>query len=189
MSEKVLPENWLDEYGDYLYRFAFMRVSDQAVAEDLVQDTFLSAYRAFSKFDGNSSVKTWLITILKNRIIDYYRKASRREVSIGTVEDDDSPSDFEKNGFWKLDNAPHDWGDNPESALQQSEFFEILRKCLNLLPERTAHVFTMRQIDGYNADDICKELSISSSNLWVMLHRARAQLRKCIDTNWFENDG
>lgn len=188
MLDIVQPEKWVDEFGDYLYRFALLRTSKQTVAEDLVQDTFLSAYNAFSSFDGKSTVKTWLVKILKNKIIDFYRKASRKEVHLDSFEKNES-NDFEENGFWKQNQAPNYWGDNPESALQQSEFFTVLKKCLELLPARIAHVFTMRQIDGYNADEICKELNIGSSNLWVMFHRARAQLRKCLETNWFTNDG
>jgi RNA polymerase sigma-70 factor (TIGR02943 family) len=187
MPDIVHPEKWVDEFGDYLFRFALMRTSNQTVAEDLVQDTFLSAYRAFSSFDGKSTVKTWLIKILKNKIIDYYRKAHRKDVHLESY-DEKGAQDFEDNGYWKLNQAPTNWGDNPESALQQSEFFQVLKKCLSLLPGRLAHVFTMRQVDGYTADDICKELSISSSNLWVMLHRARAQLRKCLETNWFTDE-
>ena len=180
------PEKWLDEHGDYLFRYAMFRLNDQSLAEDIVQETFLSALRAIDSFAGKSTERTWFVSILKNKIIDYYRKVGRQGKKVDlSFRDDDDSDDFQENGFWKMDRAPSDWGDTPEKAMEKKEFYEILQKCLDLLPERISQVFTLRQIDGINSKKICKEFEISSSNLWVTLHRARSQLRRCLDINWF----
>ena len=189
MAEKKSPNpnSWVDKYSDYLYRYAITRVNNTAVAQDLVQETFLSALKAYKNFDGKSSERTWFISILKHKIIDHYRKKSRKakyfDEPSGTASDDD----FENNGFWKLENAPADWGASPEEALQQKEFMHVLADCLAHLPERIAAVFTLREMEDVESRRICKELNISASNLWVMLHRARQKLRKCLELNWFSS--
>ncbi len=187
MPEKPTPhpDQWVDLYSDFLYRYALSRVNNKTVAEDLVQETFFSALKAYSNFDGKSSERTWFVSILKHKIIDHYRKKSRHAKYFDDPGVDDSFGDFEKNGFWKLDNAPAEWGDRPEDALHQKEFLQILRECITHLPEKIAAVFTLREMEGVESNDICKELGITSSNLWVMLHRARRQLRKCLEINWF----
>jgi len=187
MPENKHPQtaHWVDDYSDYLYRYALMRVNNTAVAEDLVQETFLSALKAYANFDGKSSEKTWFVSILKHKIIDHYRKKSRKAKYFQEPTADDSSSDFGENGFWKLENAPADWGGSPEEALHQKEFLHILKECLTFLPDKIATVFALREMEGLESNYICKELDISASNLWVMLHRARKQLRKCLETNWF----
>ena len=180
--QKPNPDLWVDLYGDYLFRYAQSRVNDSAMAEDLVQDTFLSALHSYANFDGKSSERTWFVSILKHKIIDHYRKQGRQAKYF---ESPDVSKDFQENGFWKMDQAPGDWGEHPEEQLQQKEFILILRECLNALPKKIAAVFTLREMEGLDSTSICKELDITSSNLWVMLHRARHQLRKCLDINWF----
>ena len=189
MPEKQTPQpdNWVDLFSDFLYRYAMSRVNNVAVAEDLVQETFLSALKAYTNFDGNSSERTWFVSIIKHKIIDYYRKKSRQAKYFEEPSDVESSDDYEDNGFWKLENAPADWGDRPEEALQQKEFLLILEECLSNLPEKIASVFTLRELEGIESKNICKELSITASNLWVMLHRARQQLRKCLELNWFSS--
>lgn len=188
-TPKPNPDVWVDQYGDYLFRYAQSRVNDTATAEDLVQETFLAALRTYANFDGKSSERTWFVSILKHKIIDFYRKQGRRSKYFESPGVDDSSEDFQENGFWKLDNAPGDWGEHPEEELHQKEFIEILRACLKALPKKIAAVFTLREMEGMDSKSICKELEITSSNLWVMLHRARHQLRKCLDVNWFGSLG
>ncbi|MGD9899528.1 MAG: sigma-70 family RNA polymerase sigma factor [Calditrichaceae bacterium] len=185
------PKNWVDLYGDFLFRFAYARVNDRTLAEDLVQETFLAALKSQSNFDGKSSERTWFISILKHKIIDQYRKSSRRkEHEVTEAEGFDPADDFKTGGIlrghWNKERGPSDWGEHPEDAISQKEFMRILRECISLLPAKMAAVFSMREIDEINSDDICKELKITSSNLWVLLHRARAQLRHCLEFNWFE---
>ncbi len=177
------PESWVSEHGDYLYRFALLRVNERQVAQDLVQDTFMAALHSLSSFKGNSSERTWFTSILKRKIIDRYRKTSGRP-EINSI---DSPEeDFLENGQWNPERAPRDWNALPDELVHQSEFMQILKRCIKAIPKKIASVFTMKEIDGEKTADICKELNISSSNLWVMLHRARTQLRRCLELNWFE---
>jgi RNA polymerase sigma-70 factor (ECF subfamily) len=179
------PEKWVELYSDYLYRYAYSRVNNSTTAEDLVQDTFLSALKAYDNFDGKSSERTWFISILKHKIIDFYRKKSRTAKYFHDP-GMDTTSDYAENGYWKMEHAPADWGHHPEDILHQNEFLLILRECIGALPEKIASVFTLRELEGIASKEICKELNITPSNLWVILHRARHQLRRCLDVNWFE---
>lgn len=179
------PEEWVDKHGDYLFRVALLRVQDRQLAEDMVQETFLAALKAYPSFQGKSSERTWFVSILKRKIIDYYRKNSR----LVSFENPEPLPDFieqgERQGRWKEGAAPLEWGENPLKALEQNEFRAILQRCIAELKESLAAVFTLREIDGKSTEEICKELDISASNLWVMLHRARTQLRRCLEINWF----
>lgn len=184
------PEHWTDRYGDYLYSYALFRVNKPEAARDLVQDTFLSALRTMGAFRGEASEKTWLTSILKRKIIDYYRKASNRlEVSAEDhaasfydhfFMDEDSGHE----GHWKKKQSPKDWSSQPGN-LESREFMHILQGCLGKLPEKWSAVFNMRLFDEREADFICMELDLSPSNYWVILHRARLQLRECLEKNWF----
>lgn len=184
------PEEWVDKHGDYLFRFAMLRLHDRQIAEDMVQETFLAALKGYNSFQGRSSERTWLTGILKRKIIDHHRK-SNRFVSLETEDETRPLPDFidhgKRQGRWQKSFAPHHWGENPESAIDQAEFRLILEDCINGLTHRLFVLFTMREIDEKNTEEICKELSISSSNLWVMLHRARTKLRHCLEINWFSN--
>lgn len=179
------PNSWVDKYSDKLYRFALMRVSDKEVAQDLVQDAFLSALKNAPNFRGEISELNWLYTILKSKIIDHYKKASTRlSENIG-----DTPLDFYfvKGGHWDKKNAPADWGVSYDSdKVEKSDFYRVLENCKQKLNEIQNAVFTLKYLDDENSDDICKELGISSSNYWVLLHRAKLQLRECIERNWFD---
>ena len=176
---------WVDEHGDYLFRFALSRLNDKSLSEDMVQETFLAALKNIKNFDNRSSIRTWFTSILKNKIIDHYRKKARafKEEDLDAL--DDYKDDFLENGHWKAERAPVDWGMHPEKALNQKEFMQVLRACLAALPEKIAAVFALREIELQESQDICNDLGISSSNLWVMLHRARNGLRKCLELNWF----
>jgi len=182
---------WVDEYGDYLYGFAFSRVRDEWVAEDLVQETLLAAMQSVRNFQEKSSERTWLCGILKHKIIDHYRKSSR-EVELTEEESDMSSYDYlfqtegPGTGHWTADSKPAVWQENPEKVLEHAEFRGILTHCLGELPQRVANCFTLREMDGYESQEICDFLHISPNNFWVMMHRARLHLRRCIDNNWFK---
>lgn len=194
MSENqanLQPESWVDNHSDYLYNYAMMRVSDANMAMDLVQDTFVSAFAAKDSFQGKSAERTWLISILKRKIIDYYRKAYRsKETSLNEAITSDSDfnspfvEDGDLSGDWKEDRRPKEWFSSSDAALESEEFNTILKECLSHLPEKQAAVFTLQIIEELKSDEICKELEITSSNLWVLIHRARLQLRECIESNW-----
>ncbi len=179
------PENWVEEHGDYLYRFALSRLRDAKTAEDVLQETFLAALHSLDRFEGRSSERNWLTGILKHKILDYFRRRGR-EVGLA---DRDEPADvnpewFDEEGHWKLDdNSPAEWGD-PDRTLEQSRFWEAVGRCLGELPSRTARAFTLREIDEEETEAICKALNITPTNLWVMLHRARMHLRRCLELHW-----
>lgn len=171
-----------------LIRFATLNLSDPGMAEDVVQEALLAAERGVKNFRGGSSLKTWVYSILKRKIIDALR-SRRRETPISQIgnlgEDNENINDlFDQRGFWSTEHKPHRWSD-PDESLEQQQFWTIFELCLNGLPERTAQVFSMRELLGLETDEICKELSISTSNCWVILHRARAGLRECLEKNWF----
>jgi RNA polymerase sigma-70 factor (TIGR02943 family) len=186
MSENILqPEKWVDLYGDYLYNFAISRIYDPEVCEDLVQDTFLSAVKGKDGFLGKSTEKTWLTAILKRKVIDYYRKNSRNKEVKMLDRDDTFQVEGIMAGHWNEGQEPMEWSYDEPSLLENSEFFGTLRGCLSKLPPRWAAVFSMKEMDEMETEDVCKELGITPSNLWVMMHRAKVQLRKCIEKNWF----
>lgn len=184
------PTVWVDEHGDYLFRYAVVRLRNEAAAEDLVQETLLSAIQSLSSYGGRSAERTWLTGILKHKIIDHFRKTSR-EVPLDPADTDLSEFDplFERQdeftGHWNDKLSPRIWKSSPEDALQQDEFFDVLERCLSKLPERVANCFSLREMNGLDSDEICEVLGLSPNNFWVMMHRARMSLRRCIEINWF----
>jgi len=177
-------KKWVNNYGDMLYRYALPRVNDSEVAKDLVQDTFLAAWRNYDNFKGEISEKNWLFTILKNKIIDHFRKSSTRLTdNLPGIADSDPY--FHEAEHWTSVSAPRDWKTDTDSVIDRKEFYEVLSKCKGMLKEIQNSVFTMKYIDGRESDDICKELNITTSNYWVLIHRAKLQLRACLEKNWF----
>jgi RNA polymerase sigma-70 factor (TIGR02943 family) len=181
------PEQWVEQYGDYLYAFALSRVRDGLRAEDLVQETFVAALKA--NFAGASSEKSWLAGILKNKIMDYYRKAGReRSFTDMQFTHDESGDAFEPDGHWAASHAPVDWP-NPTANLEREEFLAAFERCAAKLPRNVAQVFMLREVDDVDSKEVCEMLNISPNNLWVMLHRARMALRRCLELNWFGREG
>ena len=166
------PEQWVDLYGNYMYRYALARVADPETAQDLVQEALVAAIQAFERFQGRSSIKTWLIAILKRKIVDHYRRASNRQVT-DDIEAIANNVDnmFNDTGHWRV--APNEWTVKPDEAYEQQEFMDVLYKCLSTLPSRLAEIFMLREFEEMSTKLICKKLSISESNSWVMLYRAR----------------
>lgn len=182
------PEQWLDLHGDALFRFALLRVRDTHLAEELVQETFCAALQAREKYSGRSSERTWLIGILKHKIIDSFRRMSReRPHDDPDLHEAVEEEFFDSKGRWRV--QPGDWNASPDEALERREFWEVIHSCMARLPDRLRQVFALREVDGTDSSEICKVLGISSTNLWVMMHRARAQLRQCLETHWFEAGG
>jgi RNA polymerase sigma-70 factor (TIGR02943 family) len=182
------PERWVDEHGDVLYRYALARVRKPEIAQDLVQETLLAAMRSYEKFAGQSSVRSWLCGILKHKLGDHFRKLGR-ETSFTDLEflADECAEKFVPEGYWVHMNGPKEWKPEADEVMHRDEFWKVMRDCLAKLPERVATVFMMREMDEVESKEICAMLSISDSNLWVMLHRARMALRECLAINWFEN--
>jgi RNA polymerase sigma-70 factor (ECF subfamily) len=184
------PTQWVNRYSDYLYNFAYYRVNDPELAEDLVQDTFLSGISARDTYKGQASEKTWLVSILRNKIIDHYKKASTRNESPLRLKSEDAPSydhffDKKRKGQWQDDTAPRDWGDQDKN-LESKEFYTILQKCMSALPAKWHGVFRMSLLDESDSPVVCKEFNITSSNFWVIMHRAKLQVRECLEKNWIK---
>lgn len=177
-------QKWVAEYGDMLYRYAVPRVNDSDLAKDLVQDTFLAAWRNAENYKGEASEKNWLFTILKNKIIDHYRKASTR-LTDNLPESERGDDFFDDNGHWVAEGAPKEWGIDYNSKIEKKEFYNILEKCKSRLKDIQNTVFSMKYLDGEDSEEICKALNITPSNYWVLLHRAKVQLRGCLEKNWF----
>jgi RNA polymerase sigma-70 factor (ECF subfamily) len=171
----------LEQTRPYLMRFAMLQLRNETAAEDAVQETMLAALQGASRYAGQSSLKTWLVGILKHKIIDQLRRQKKEPQAFETgTEDFDAM--FEEDGHWS--EAPADWG-RPESTFEQKEFFKVLDLCLEALPANTARVFMMREWLGLDTDEICKELKMTATNCWVVLYRARMGLRACLEKNWF----
>jgi len=175
----------LQQLRAYLLRYAMGQLRDTTLAEDVVQETLLAALDSRSRFSGKSAYRTWAVGILKHKIIDAARRQAREQPL--TANDGDSEADsidalFKADGSWRQ--IPADWG-RPEKAFEDRKFWETLERCLELMPARTARAFMMREVMEEKSDDICKELAVTSTNLWVMLHRARLSLRECLNSKWF----
>lgn len=187
MSNLLQPSNWPELYGNYLTTFAYMRVSDKDLAQDLVQDTFFSALKAKDNFEGKASEKTWLVSILKNKIIDYYRKTGLKDAQGNRMPGKKNVSleNFFEEGQWKEGTRPLRWNMDETHPVETKEFFEIFHKCVGKLKGKGAIAFRMKYIDHEESEDICNALKITPSNYWVLIHRAKLQLRESLDKYWF----
>lgn len=174
---------WVDKYGDYLYRYALMRLRDPQVAEDTVQETFLAALKNLHQFDGRVDVKYWLRGILRNKTVDYVRKSVRRqELQDEQVQEVVGQLLFKTSGIPTT--RPKDWAFDPDAAFAQEEFWEAFRSCLDALPDQMRTAFYLKMVEEQETSEICKELDITDNYLWVMLHRARGQLKDCLESKW-----
>ncbi len=178
------PEEWVDRHGDGLYRYALSRLRSADLAADVVQETFLEALRARSSFSGRSSERTWLVGILRHKIVDHFRKVRREPAaSNGVGASGTSESPFDRRGHWQVD--PADWGSEPSRELETREFWDVLNGCLSRLPQGLADAFLLRELDGLGGDEVQQILGITPANLWKRLHRARLCLRQCLESGWF----
>jgi RNA polymerase sigma-70 factor (ECF subfamily) len=182
-SDADSPDQWVDLYGDYLFRYALARVANADTAEDIVQEALVAAVQAHKRFQGRSSIKTWLVSILKRKIVDYYRrKSSQMETEDIEAVANRVDGLFDESGHWR--SVPAEWSINPGQAYEQKEFMGVIYKCMAKLPKRLAEIFMMREFDDMDTQTICEQMGISESNSWVMLYRARMQLRGCLEKNW-----
>ncbi|MDQ6986892.1 MAG: sigma-70 family RNA polymerase sigma factor [Mariprofundaceae bacterium] len=179
------PQQWLAEYGDYLFRFALFRLSDNEIAKDMVQETLIAAWKAKKNFRGDSSLRTWLVGIMKHKITDHIRKEIRGRKLSDALEHDPTSSMFDQNDHWAK--PVQGWEDDPERLCSNQQFLKALHHCVAALPEQHRNVFTLRELNGEDTDSICNALDISSTNLHVIMHRARLALRQCLEKNWFGN--
>ena len=168
-----------------MYRYALTRLSDPELAQDMVQEALVAALYAFRRFKGKSSIKTWLIAILKRKIVDHFRR-SRTRPRMKTMERPADSTDriFDDTGKWQV--THNEWTVNPAKIYEQREFMDVLYQCISTLPVRLAEIFMLREFEDLSTEQICGELNISESNSWVMLYRARLLLRNCLEANWLD---
>lgn len=182
------PDAWVDEHGDYLYRYAWSRLRDSNAAEEVVQETLLAGVRFAAQFSGQGSERAWLLGILKRKIIDYIRLRQRYDRDGSAFEDDADPTAmlFDNNGHWRSGVLP----ETPDNTVASRELWDVVRGCLDSIPKGQADVFVLSVMEDMDSDDVCNQLGITSSNLWVRLHRARLGLAKCVGNKWFgEGEG
>lgn len=183
------PTDWLGEHGDYLYRYALVRVRDAAAAEDLLQETVLAAMGSYQAHEGRSSERTWLVGIMRHKVVDYFRRVARSPESHLSSEEENELDWFETEGawrgHWREDQAPVSWTVDAATLLESQEFWETLDRCLARLSPQMAIAFTLRELDGLSSEEICEILNVTPNNLWVILHRGRAKLRHYLEAEWF----
>lgn len=182
-KHQIDPNKWISLYSDYLFNFTISRVNDREIAKDLVQDTFFAGLKSMKNFKGEASERTWLISILKRKIIDHYRKTNSKK---GKAEVRmNYNSDTESEGDWLEERVADPFDKTAEDKLENIELGNAIHNCLAKLPEKQATVFKMKTIQGFETEAICNELNITASNLWVIIHRARTAMALCMKKNWF----
>ncbi len=181
------PHLWVNMYADYLYAYAVTRVNDAELAKDLVQETFLAALEKVKHFEGRSTERTWLTSILKNKVIDVYRKKAselnkRQDVIAAELEQQNffDPED----GHWNINHHPQEFTQHSTDPLNDKEFSVIMQACMKKLPALWFAVFSMKHMDDEQTDKICSELRLTPANFWVIIHRTKLNLRACLQKNW-----
>ncbi len=184
-ANQLNPDSWVDLYADYLFNYTVARVSDAEIAKDLVQETFLSGLKSAKNFKGTASERTWLIAILKRKVIDHYRKINSKKGKAEVRMNYSGQSDAE--GDWLEERVADPISTLENDAIENEELGLAIQECISLLPKKQSAVFVMKTIRGLSTEDICNELGINPSNLWVMVHRARTNLMGCLNENWFKS--
>ncbi|MDI1356321.1 MAG: sigma-70 family RNA polymerase sigma factor [bacterium] len=180
------PQNWIKDFGDDLFAYAMRKTSNTQLAEDWVQETFLAGLKSQNNFKGDSTEKTWLLAILKFKIADYYRKSSTkyelRSLQFNGVEN--STNHFADDGDWKQESQPKDWGIDYSKAVENKELAHALNQCIDKLQENQKQLILLKLVEEQETEIVCKELNITATNYWVIIHRAKLQLRACLEKNW-----
>lgn len=180
---KLQPNTWVDAYADYLFNYAVVRVNDEEIAKDLIQETFMAGLNSAKNFKGQATERTWLIAILKRKIIDHYRKINSKKGKAEVRLQYNASSDSE--GDWLEEQVADPSSTKENDVLENEELGLAIQSCIEKLPVNQRQVFTMKTVRGLATEDICKELNINPSNLWVTIHRARTALMGCLNQNWF----
>ncbi len=183
MTHQLQPEKWVDLYADYLFNYAVARVSGAEIAKDLVQETFYAGLNSAKNYKGDAAERTWLIAILKRKVIDHYRKINSKKGKAEVRINYSAGSESE--GDWLEEQVADPYSKLENNAIENEELGSAIQECLSKLPQKQSLVFTMKTIQGISTEDICNELGINPSNLWVMIHRARTALMGCMNQSWF----
>ncbi len=178
------PETWVDRYGDYLYGYAMSRLRNQEAAADCVQDTLLAGIKAFDRFDGSRDIKFWLRGIMRNKIVDHIRKAVKeKKVDI------DNEDEALLESFWFKYSGiattnPEPWQFNPRKCYDNGEFWEVFEECIDDVKDPARQAFVLRVLEDQTTEEVCKVMNITPNYLWVLLHRARQQLKVSLEAKW-----
>lgn len=191
IMDKTKPDTtlkcWVELYSDKMYTWALHKTNSIEIAEDLVQDTFLAAFQSISKFEGKSEPKTWLFAILNNKIAEHFRKQFRNptitESQSGTTLFDTL---FDDNDQWRKEQQPKEWQGEQGNLLDDAAFIKIFQTCMGKLPDNWMAAIQLKYLEEKKGELICQELGIAPTNFWQILHRAKLQLRKCLELNWFK---
>lgn len=179
--------NWVDDHSDVLYYYALKHGLGEQDAKDVLQETFFSAWRSMESYKGQSSVRNWLFAILKNKITDHFRKAVNK-INFQSLEKEyNDHTFFDEHDHWKEGMHPNQWSVNFNNPAEVNDFRRIFTNCTNRLKQIQHIIFVMKYVDNLESEKICKELGITASNYWVILHRAKVQLRACLEKNWLTN--
>ena len=181
-QNKVNITQLVDQFAGDLFSWASYKVSDTELAKDLVQDTFLAVAEKMDSFKGDSSPKTWLFSILKYKIIDHYRAKVKQPFS---YDNQSFSSFFTEDGEWRAEKKPGNWDVDDGQLLDNVDFNEVLKECIEALPEKWSMSVKLKYLMSKKGEEICQELDITPSNFWQIMHRAKLQLRECIESNWF----
>lgn len=185
MTKEQLVTTWVNDYADYLFGRAIAKTSNEQLAEDLVQDTFLAALEAFDKFRQESTVKTWLTAILNHKIADYFRKVNSK-ANFANTKSIEYSQFFDSNDNWKIEERPREWLMNEEKLFDNPQFLHIYQSCLQQLPTQWSAILLAKFIEEKNSKKICQEMNISTTNYWQIIHRAKIKMRQCLQKNWFK---
>jgi RNA polymerase sigma-70 factor (TIGR02943 family) len=180
-----IPEQWLSLHGDALFRYAILLVGDEHHAEDLVQETLLAALESRGRFSEGASERTWLIAILRHKVIDARRRNRLHNQNLADV-DPAVEGNFDRFGKWRK--PPGRWTPAPQSLIESQEFRAVFQSCMSALPAHMRDAFALRAVEGLDTTETCRILEISSANLWTLLYRARERLRRCLEGKWFSKE-
>ena len=189
MSSKDIPEpdQWVELYGDYLYRYALMRLRNTHAAEDVVQETLLAGVKGMDSFDGRVNIKYWLRGILRNKVVDYIRKAVR-EQPIDESEDAEIMDRLLMKTSGIPTMRPQPWTFDPREQFNRKEFWTVFQSCQEKLKDPMRQAFVLKMLEGMKSEEICKVMDISPNYLWVLMHRAREQMKACLEKNWKQEE-
>ncbi len=189
IHEKITA--WIQSYSDDMFTWALHKISDKETAEDIIQETFIAAFKGFDSFKNESTPKTWLFRILNNKIADHFRKSSKEFFQLNNSIDSEvfkaTDSFFDGNGYWKPNGLEPAWEDE-KSMLDNEDFVQVMDKCIDDLPINWRIAVLSKYIINKDASEICQELQISSTNYWQILHRSKVLLKKCIEAFWFNKN-
>ncbi len=186
-NAKITLENWINQFSDELFSWALYKTSSKETAEDLVQETFMAAFHKMNTFQEKSKPKTWLFSILNNKVIDYYRSNNHNSKQTLNISEKSgyelSDGMFDENGNWESNDINAIW-DEEQELLDNSEFNNIMQECMEDLPQKWNIAVTSKYLTDKNTEEICEELEITVTNYWQIIHRSKLILKKCLEIKW-----